>query len=89
MKKFSLSDDHLVEKICDHLKQFDESDKLSIRVSEIDIALVVLTIEIGDDFTKSEMLSHRDGVLGIPETTENMIKYLSQQVRFLKKLKIF
>ena len=84
MKKFNLSDERLVEKIYDHLKQFDKSDKLSIKVEEIDVALIVLTIEISDDFKKSEMLQYRDGIVGIPEMTENMIEYLSQQVEFFE-----
>ena len=84
MKKFELKDEHLVEKIYDHLKSFDKFDKLSIKVEEIDIAQVVLTIEIDDDFKKSEMLPHRDGVLGIPRMTENMIDYLSRQVKFFE-----
>ena len=84
MKKFQLIDEHLVEKIYDHLKSFDKFDKLSIKVEEIDIAQVVLTIEIDDDFKKSEMLPHRDGVLGIPSTIENMIEYLARQVKFFE-----
>ena len=84
MKKFQLIDEHLVEKIYDHLKSFDKFDKLSIRVEEIDIAQVVLTIEIDEDFRKREMLPHCDGVLGIPETIESKIDYLSRQVKFFE-----
>ena len=84
MKKFQLIDERLVEKIYDHLKSFDEFDKLSIKVEEIDVAIIVLTIEIDEDFKKSEMLPHRDGVLGIPSTIENMIEYLSRQVSFFE-----
>lgn len=84
MKKFQLIDEHLVEKIYDHLKSFDKFDNLSIKVEEIDVAIVVLTIEIDEDTRKREMLPNRDGVLGIPEKIESMIDYLSRQVRFFE-----
>ena len=84
MKKFQLIDEHLVEKIYDHLKSFDKFDKLSIEVEETDVARIEFSVEIGDDFKVVETLPHRDGVLGIPERTENMIEYLSRQVRFFE-----
>lgn len=86
MKKFELTDEHLVEKICDHLKSFDKFDKLSIRVEEIDVANVELAVEIGDDFKYVENLPHRDGVIRIPRMTENMIEYLSRQVKFYEDI---
>ena len=63
MKKFSLSDERLVEKIYDHLKSFDKLDKLSIDVEETDVARIDFSVEIGDDFKVVETLPHRDGVL--------------------------
>lgn len=84
MKKFQLIDERLVEKIYDHLKSFDKFDKLSIEVEETDVARIEFSVEIGDDFKVVETLPHRDGVLGIPERTENMIEYLSRQVRFFE-----
>ena len=95
MKKFSLSDDQLVKKIYDHLKSFDKLDKLSITVEEVELAVIKLTIKIDDEFEKSEILPHREGVLGIPEMTEDLVKSLSRQVKFfedvedLTGLKIF
>lgn len=86
MKKFNLADDRLVEKIYDHLKQFDKSDRLSIEVEEIYVAIVILTIEIDDDFKESIKLPHNDEFVWIPEMTENKIEYLSQQVSFFKDI---
>lgn len=84
MKKFQLIDDHLVEKIYDHLKSFDKFDNLKIDVEETDIARIEFSVEIGDDFKVVETFPHRDRVLGIPERIENMIEYLSQQVKFFE-----
>lgn len=95
MQKFLLIDEHLVDKIYDHLKSFDKLDKLSITVEEVAIAEVVLTIKIDEEFEKSMKLPHRDGVLGIPEMIEDLVKSLSRQVTFfedvedLTSLKIF
>lgn len=95
MQKFLLIDEHLVDKIYDHLKSFDKLDKLSITVEEVAIAEVVLTIKIDEEFEKSMKLPHRDGVLGIPEMIEDLVKSLSRQVTFfedvedLTGLKIF
>ena len=95
MQKFLLIDEHLVDKIYDHLKSFDKLDKLSITVEEVAIAEVVLTIKIGDEFEKSMKLPHRDGVLGIPRMIEDLVESLSSQVVFfedienLTSLKIF
>ena len=84
MKKFELTDEHLVEKIYHHLKSFDKFDKLSIKVEEIDIANVELAVEIGDDFKYVENLPHRDEVIGIPESIEKTIDSLSRQVKFFE-----
>ena len=84
MKKFSLSDDQLVKKIYDYLKSFDKLDKLSITVEEVELAVIKLTIKISDELTNSMTLPHRGGVLGIPESIEEMIEYLSQQVIFFE-----
>ena len=84
MKKFQLIDEHLVEKIYDHLKSFDRFDNLSIDVEETDVARIEFSVEIGDDFKAVETLPHHEGVLGIPERTENMIEYLSRQVKFFE-----
>ena len=95
MQKFLLIDEHLVDKIYEHLKSFDKLDKLSITVEEVAIAEVLLTIKISDEFEKSMKLPHRDGVLGIPEMTEDLVESLSRQVAFfedvedLTSLKIF
>ena len=86
MKKFSLSDDQLIEKIYDHLKSFDKLDKLSITVEEVELAVIKLTIRIDDESEKSMILPHRGGVLGIPESIEEMIEYLSQQVIFFEDI---
>lgn len=86
MKKFQLIDDHLIEKIYDHLKSFDKFDKLSIEVEETDVARIEFSVEIGDDFKVVETLPHRDGVLGIPEMTEDMIASLSRQVRYFENV---
>ena len=86
MKKFSLSDDQLVKKIYDHLKSFDKSDKLSITVEEVELAVIKLTIQIDDEFERSMILPHRDGVLGIPEMTEDLVKSLSRQVKFFEDI---
>lgn len=86
MKKFSLSDDQLVKKIYDHLKSFDKLDKLSITVEEVELAVIKLTIKIDDESEKSMILPHRDGVLGIPESIEETIEYLSQQVIFFEEV---
>lgn len=95
MQKFLLIDEHLVDKIYDHLKSFDKLDKLSITVEEVAIAEVVLTIKIGEEFEKSMKFPHRDGVLGIPRMIEDLVESLSRQVAFfedienLTSLKIF
>lgn len=86
MKKFSLSDDQLVKKIYDHLKSFDKLDKLSITVEEVELAVIKLTIKISDELTNSMTLPHRGGVLGIPESIEEMIEYLSRQVIFFEEV---
>ena len=86
MKKFSLSDERLVEKIYTHLKSFDKFNKLNINVEETDVAQIDFSVEIGDDFKVVETLSHRDGVLGIPERKGNMIEYLSRQVKFFEEI---
>lgn len=86
MKKFSLSDDQLVKKIYDHLKSFDKLDKLSITVEEVELAVIKLTIKIDDELEKSMTLPHRGGVLGIPESIEEMIEYLSRQVIFFEDI---
>ena len=84
MKRFSLSDERLVEKIYDHLKSFDKFDNLKIDVEETDVARIDFSVEIRDDFKVVETLPHRDGVLGIPERKGNMIEYLSRQVKFFE-----
>lgn len=84
MKKFSLSDERLVEKIYTHLKSFDKFNRLNINVEETDVAQIDFSVEIGDDFKVVETLPHRDGVLGIPERKGNMIEYLSRQVKFFE-----
>lgn len=84
MKRFSLSDERLVEKIYTHLKSFDKFNKLNINVEETDVAQIDFSVEIGDDFKVVETLPHRDGVLGIPERKGNMIEYLSRQVKFFE-----
>lgn len=84
MKKFQLIDEHLVEKIYNHLKSFDEFDKLSIDVEETDIARIEFSVEIGDNFRVVKTLPHRDGVLGISSMIESMIEYLSRQVKFFE-----
>jgi len=84
MQKFQLIDEHLVEKIYDHLKSFDKLDKLSITVEEVELAVIKLTIKISDDLTNSMTLPHRGGVLGIPKSIEETIEYLSQQVIFFE-----
>ena len=84
MKKFKLTDEHLLRKVHDHLKSFDKFDKLTINVEEIDVANVELVVEIGDDFKYVENLPHRDRILGIPEMTEDSIEYLSYQVKFFE-----
>lgn len=95
MQKFQLIDEHLVEKIYAHLKSLDEFDRLQILVEETDVSVVKFTVKIGDDLEISEILPHRDGVLGIPEMTEDLVKSLSRQVKFfedvedLTGLKIF
>ena len=95
MKKFSLSDEKLVKKIHDHLKSFDKLDKLSITVEEVELAVIKLTIKIGDELEKFEILPHRDGVLGISEMLEDLVELFSRQVKFfedvedLTGLKIF
>lgn len=86
MKKFSLSDERLVEKIYTHLKSFDKFDNLKIDVEENDVAQIDFSVEIGDDFKVVEALPHRDGVLGIPERKGNMIEYLSRQVKFFEDI---
>lgn len=86
MPKFKLIDDHLVDKIYTHLKSFDKLDKLSITLEEVAIAEVVLTIKIGDEFEKSMKLPHRDGVLVITETIEDLVKSLSRQVTFFEDI---
>lgn len=86
MKNFQLTDERLVEKICDHLKSFDKFDKLKIDVEETDIARIEFSVEIGDEFKVVETLPHRDGVLGIPEMTEDMIASLSRQVRYFEDI---
>lgn len=95
MKKFSLSDDQLIEKIYDHLKSFDKLDKLSITVEEVELAVIKLTIKIDDELEKSMILPHRDGIIGITEMIEDLVESLSRQVVFfedienLTRLKIF
>ena len=84
MKRFSLSDERLVEKIYTHLKSFDKFNRLNINVEETDVAQIDFSVEIGDDFKVVETLPHRDGVLGIPERKGNMIEYLSRQVKFFE-----
>lgn len=86
MQKFLLIDEHLVDKIYDHLKSFDKLDKLSIAVEEVAIAEVVLTIKIGEEFEKSMKLPHRDGVLGIPKMIEDLVESLSRQVTFFEDI---
>lgn len=86
MKKFSLSDDQLIEKIYDHLKSFDKLDKLSITVEEVELAVIKLTIQIDDEFERSMILPHREGVLGIPEMIEDTIESLSRQVTFFEDI---
>lgn len=86
MQKFLLIDEHLVDKIYDHLKSFDRLDKLSIAVEEVAIAEVVLTIKIGEEFEKSMKLPHRDGVLGIPKMIEDLVESLSRQVTFFEDI---
>jgi hypothetical protein len=86
MRKFKLTDEHLVDKIYDHLKSFDKLDKLSITVKEIAIAEVVLTIKIDEEFEKSMKFPHRDGVLLITETIEDLVKSLSRQVTFFEDI---
>lgn len=86
MKKFSLSDERLVEKIYTHLKSFDKFDNLKIDVEETDVAQIDFSVEIGDDLKVVETLPHRDRVLGIPRMTENMIEYLSRQVKFFEDI---
>lgn len=86
MRKFKLTDEHLVDKIYDHLKSFDKLDKLSITVKEIAIAEVVLTIKIDEEFEKSMKFPHRDGVLGIPKMIEDLVKSLSRQVTFFEDI---
>ncbi len=87
MKKFELTDEHLVEKIYDHLKSFDEFGKLSIKVKEIYVANVELTVEISDDFKYVETLPYRNEVIGIPESIEKTIDSLSRQVKFFEDVK--
>ena len=84
MQKFQLIDEHLVEKIYTHLKSFDKFDKLNIDVKETDIARIEFSVKIGDEFKVVETLPHRDGVLGIPVMTEDMIASLSRQVRYFE-----
>ena len=84
MKKFQLIDNHLIEKIYDHLKSFDKFDNLKIDVEETDVAQIDFSVEIVDDFKVVETLPHRDEVLGIPERKGNMIEYLSRQVKFFE-----
>lgn len=84
MQKFQLIDEHLVEKIYAHLKSFDEFNNLKIDVEETDIERIEFSVEIGDEFKVVETLPHRDGVLGIPEMTEDMIASLSRQVRYFE-----
>lgn len=84
MQKFQLIDEHLVEKIYAHLKSFDEFNNLKIDVEETDIARIEFSVEIGDEFKVVETLPHRDGVLGIPAMTEDLVKSLSRQVKFFE-----
>lgn len=86
MQKFLLIDEHLVDKIYDHLKSFDKLDKLSITVEEVAIAEVVLTIKIGEEFEKSMKFPHRDGVLDVTESIEDLVKSLSRQVTFFEDI---
>lgn len=86
MQKFLLIDEHLVDKIYDYLKSFDKLDKLSITVEEVELAVIKLTIKIDDELEKSMTLPHRGGVLGIPESIEEMIEYLSRQVIFFEEV---
>lgn len=86
MQKFLLIDEHLVDKIYDYLKSFDKLDKLSITVEEVELAVIKLTIKISDELTNSMTLPHRGGVLGIPESIEEMIEYLSRQVIFFEEV---
>ena len=86
MKKFRLIDEDVVQQVYIHLKSLDKFDNLSIEVEEVAIAEIVLTIKIGDEFEKSMKLPHRDGVLGIPKMTEDLVKSLSRQVTFFEDI---
>ncbi len=84
MQKFQLIDEHLVEKIYNHLKTFDRFDKLTVSVEEVDVAKIEIAAEIGDYFRYVEALPHRDGVIGIPESIEETVESLSKQVKFFE-----
>lgn len=84
MQKFLLIDEHLVDKIYDHLKSFDKFDNLSIEVEEKELAVINYTIKIGDELILSEIFPHRDGILGITGAIELQIEYLSWQVKFFE-----
>ena len=84
MKKFQLIDEHLVEKIYDHLKSFDKFDKLSIDVEETNVARIEFSVEIGDDLRHVETLPHSDGVLVVIESIGKMIESFSRQAKFFE-----
>ena len=84
MKKFQLIDEHLVEKIYDHLKSFDKFDKLSIDVEETNVARIEFSVEIGDDLRHVETLPHSDGVLVVIDSIGKMIESFSRQAKFFE-----
>lgn len=84
MKKFQITDEFRLRKVYDHLKSFDKFNTLDISVKTIDLAVIEYTVKIGDEFSLSDTLPHRDGMIGITDMTEDQIEYLSWQVKFFK-----
>ena len=84
MKKFQITDEFRLIKVYYHLKSFDKFNTLDISVKTIDLAIIEYTIKIGDEFSLSDTLPCRDGMIGIPEMTEDQIEYLSWQAKFFE-----
>lgn len=84
MKKFQITDEFMLRKVHEHLKSFDKFNTLDISVKTIDLTIIEYTVKIGDEFSLSDTFPHRDGMIGIPEMTEDQIEYLSWQVKFFE-----
>ena len=84
MKKFQITDEFILRKVHDHLQSFDKFNTLDISVKKIGLAIIEYTVKIGDEFSLSDTLPRRDGIIGIHEMTEDQIEYLSWQVKFFE-----